>query len=130
MFAQDLTFRRHDQPVGVDPKADRAVRKRRRNTVAIAFKADQAGGRDTLAHLDEAVKRDRQRHQGCTLLSPDIGNGPGQRAMGGLMPQRDATLFQPVIQRGKIGKVRHALQHLMTGVADVLLDLTFLPPRR
>lgn len=46
------------------------------------------------------------------------------------MPQRDATLFQPVIQRGKIGKVRHALQHLMTGVADVLLDLTFLPPRR
>ena len=48
--------------------------------------------------------------------------------MCGLVPQRDATLFQPVIQRGKIGKVRHALQHLMTGVADVLLDLPFLPP--
>lgn len=96
----------------------------------IAFKADQAGGRDTLAHLDEAVIGDRQRHQCSTLLSPDIGIGPGQRAISGLMPLRDATLFQPVIQRGKIGKVRHALQHLMTGVADVLLDLTFLPPRR
>jgi len=57
----------------VDPKAQRPVRKGcegtvapvgprkpvARNAVAIAFKADQAGGRDALAQLDEAVKSHR-----------------------------------------------------------------------
>lgn len=95
-----------------------------RDAVAIAFKADQAGWRDALADLNEAVEGHRQGHQGRPFLSPDIGNGPGQRAMGRLMPQGDATLFQPVIQRSQVGEVRHALQHLMAGVADVLLDLT------
>ena len=40
------------------------------------------------------------------------------------------ALFQPRIQRSQIGEVWHALQHLMSGVADVLLDLAFLPSRR
>jgi hypothetical protein len=123
MFAQDVSLSCHDQPVGVDPKADRPVRKGCRDAVAIAFKADQAGWRDALADLNEAVKGHRQGHQGSPFRSPDIRDCSGQRAMGSLVPQRDATLLQPGVQRGKIRKVRHALQHLMAGVADVLLDL-------
>lgn len=53
---------------------------------------------------------------------------PGNvRSMGRLTPQLEATLFRPRIQRGKVGKVRHALQHLVTGVADIILDLPLLP---
>jgi hypothetical protein len=42
-------------------------------------------------------------------------------------PQLEAAIFQPGIQRGKVGEVRHTLQHLVAGIATVLLDL---PPRR
>ena len=37
MFAQDVALGRHDQPIRINPKADRAIGKRRRNTVAIAL---------------------------------------------------------------------------------------------
>ena len=49
MLAQDVALRRHDQPVGMDPQADRSVRKGCRNAVAIALEADQAGGRPSSA---------------------------------------------------------------------------------
>ena len=129
MLAQDAPLGRHDQPVGIDPQADRPVRKRRRDAVAIALKADQAGGRDALAQLDEAVKGDRQRHQGHLLFSPDIGDGAGLFAMSRLPPQFLATLLQPCIQRGKVREVWHALQHLVAGIPNVLLDLPLLPSR-
>jgi hypothetical protein len=47
--------------------------------------------------------------------------------MRGLPPQFEAAFFQPSIQRGKVGKARHSLQHLVAGIPDVLLDLAFLP---
>ena len=50
--------------------------------------------------------------------------------MRGLLPQLEASRFQPGIQRGKVWKVRHPLQHLVAGIPNVLLDLTFLPSRR
>ena len=50
--------------------------------------------------------------------------------MRGHPPQIEAALFQPSIQRGKVGEVRHALQHLMAGISNVLLDLPLLPSGR
>ena len=53
MFAQDIAlgrvtpkacFQHDDQSVGIDPQADRAVGKGRRNAIAIAFEADQTCG--------------------------------------------------------------------------------------
>jgi hypothetical protein len=57
-----------------------------------------------------------------------IGDGAGLFAMRGLLPQREATLLQPGIQRGKIWKVRHPMQHLVARIPNVLLDLPLLPP--
>ena len=62
MLAEDMPFGSDHQALRVDPQADRAVGERRRNAVAIAFEADQASGRDTLAMLDEPVEGRRQRH--------------------------------------------------------------------
>ena len=42
MFAQDLTLGGHDDPLGIDPDANRAVGKGCWDAIPIAFKADQA----------------------------------------------------------------------------------------
>ena len=130
MFAQDIALGCNDQPVGIDPQADGPVRKGRRDAVAIAFEADQAGGRDPFALLDEAVKRDRQCHQCGPFFGPDIGDRAGQRAMCSVAPQVLATLFQPGIQRGKVGKGRHSLQQLVARIPNVLLDSVPSPTLR
>lgn len=44
LFAQDIALGCYDQPVGIDPKADGATGKGRRNAVAIALEADQTCG--------------------------------------------------------------------------------------
>ena len=74
MFAQDVALGRHDRLIRIDPKADRAIRKRRWNAVANALEADQTCGRDTLAVLDKTIESRRQLHQGCPLFSPDVSN--------------------------------------------------------
>src|SRR5690606_25780151 len=67
--------------------------------------------------------------QCAPLLSPDIGDRARQRAVRGLLPQLHATLLQPGVHRGQVGKARHPLQDLMAGVLNVLLDLSLLPTR-
>jgi len=123
MFAQDVPLGGHNQTVRTDPQADRAIGERRGDTVAIAFEADQTGGRDALAQLDKAVKRHGQRPQRGLLFGPDIGDRAGLSAMRGLPPQLEAALFQPCIQRGKFWEAWHPLQHLMASVANVLPGL-------
>jgi len=85
--------------------------------------------RDALAQLNEAVKRHGQWHQGRLLFSPDIGDRAGLFAMRGLPPRLKAALFQPGVQCGEVRKVRHPLEHLVTGIPDILLDLPLLPAR-
>jgi hypothetical protein len=51
MFTQDIALSRHNQPVGIDPQADRSVGKRRRHAVETALKADQTSWRDALAQV-------------------------------------------------------------------------------
>jgi len=96
-----------------------------RNTPAIAVKADRTSRRYALAQLDKAVKGHGQRHQRCLFFGPHRRNRAGLFAMRGLPPQREAAPFQPAIQRGKVWELWHPLQHLVTGVAGVLFDLTF-----
>lgn len=56
MLAQDLSLGGHDDPVGIDPQAHRAVGEGGRDAVAVALEADQTGRRDALALLDEAIE--------------------------------------------------------------------------
>ena len=44
-----------------------------------------------------------------------------------LVPKFHAALFQPGIPRGKVEKVRHRLPKPVSGILNVLLNLTFLP---
>ena len=83
VLAQDLSLGGNDEPIRIDPQADGPVGEGRRHAVAIALEADQAGRRDALALLDEAVEGRRQRHQGGLLLGPDIGDGAGQNCRAG-----------------------------------------------
>jgi hypothetical protein len=129
VLADDLPLGRDDEPVGVDPQADRAVGERRRDTVAVPLEADQAGRRHPLALLDEAVKGRRRLHQGRLLPGPDLRDGPRQRAMRRAPPQLDAALLEPSVQCRQVGEVRHQLQDQVTRILHVLLDLSFLPPR-
>jgi hypothetical protein len=110
VLADDLPLGCDDEPVGVDPQADRAVGKRRRDAVAVPLEADQAGRRHPLALLDEAVKRRRCLHQGRLLQRPDLRDGPRQRAMRRALPQLDAALLEPGVQCRQVGEIRHQLQ--------------------
>src|SRR5690606_12877383 len=48
-------------------------------------------------------------------------------AMGCLRPELLAAAFQPVVQCFQRGKAGDRLRETMTGILDVLLDLTLLP---
>ena len=111
-------------------QADGAVRKAGRDRVAIALEGDQAGGRHPLAVFDKAIEGCGQRHQ-CGLLGfPDVGEAARQAAMRGLTPQCLAPVLKPHIQRIKIRKGWHHLPESVARIANVLLDLSFLPTRR
>ena len=56
MLTQDLTLRGDYQPVRINAQTDGTVRKCRRNAIAVAFKADQASGRHSLAQFDKAIE--------------------------------------------------------------------------
>jgi hypothetical protein len=81
MRTQDLPFGSNDEPIRIDPQGDRPVYKRCRHAVTVAFKGDEAGWRDTLALLDEAVERQWQRHERRPFISKDIGDRSRQRAV-------------------------------------------------
>ncbi len=56
-WPRDVSLGRRDKSVRIDRHADGTVGERRGNAIAIAFDADQAGGRDALAQ----ARRSRQR---------------------------------------------------------------------
>ena len=124
MLTENLPFCGHDKPIGVDPETDRPVGEGGRHAIAVALEADQAGGRDALALLDEAVEGRRQRHQRGLLLGPDVGEAPGQTAMRVLPPKLQASLLEPGIQRGEVREVRYRLPQARPRVLHVLLDLS------
>ncbi len=130
MFAQDLPFGGDNNPFGIDPQADRAVREGCRNAVTIAVEMDQAGRRHAFALLDQAVEGRRQRHQGRRFLGPHSGDGAGLSPMRDISPQFEASLFQPGIQCRKIGKARRRLPKPVSRILNILLDLPLLPTRR
>ena len=50
--------------------------------------------------------------------------------MRGLEPKGCTTVFKPLVQLFQILEDRHGLPQPVPGIANVLLDLTFLPARR
>jgi hypothetical protein len=74
VFADDLPFGGDDDPLGIDPNADRAIGEGRGHAVAIALQLDQARRRHALGVFDEAVERARNRHQVLRFFRPGIGD--------------------------------------------------------
>ena len=90
---------------------------------------DEAGRRDPLAVLDEAVERTARRHQAGNFVGVHISDGAGQDAMLDMLPLRDAALFQPRVQGINVGEAWHRLPQPPPRILNVLLDLSFLPTR-
>jgi hypothetical protein len=77
--------------------------------------------------LDKAIKGPPQRHQARHFLRPDVSDGARKATMHDLTPQRDTALLEPDVERIEVGEARHWLPQPMSGILDVLLDLTLLP---
>ena len=99
VLADDLAFGRDDESVGVDAQAHRPVCVRRRHAVAVALEVHEAGRRDALGVLDEAVEGPGAWHQEGPLLRPHVGDRSAQLAVRDLGPQRGASLLEPIVQR-------------------------------
>ena len=130
MLAQDPSLGGNDDPLGVDPDTHRPVGERGGHAVAVALEVDEAGRRDALGVLDEAVERPPQPHQAGDLSGLHGGDGAGQDAMLDLAPQLDAAPLEPAVQRRQIGEARQRLPQATARILDVLLDLALLPARR
>ena len=107
MLAQDLPFGSDDDPLRVDPQADRPVGEGSRHAVAVAFKVNETGRRYALGVLDEAVKRPRPIAMRLAISSAQTSAMvPGSDAMRDLPPLLDAAFLQPGIQCVQVGKGR------------------------
>jgi hypothetical protein len=80
--------------------------------------------------FDEAVEDTALRHQTADFVGMHIGHGTRQTAVLDMPPLRDAMFLQPDVQGIDIGEVRHWLPQSSPRILHVLLDLSFLPPRR
>ncbi len=127
VLADDHALCSNDDPIGIDPEADRTIGKRGRHAVAIALQMHQAGRGDPLGIFDKAIERTRCRHQSWRFFGPEVGNGAAHLAMGSLGPEFPASAFQPVVGRIQGGKARYGLPEPVSGILHVLLDLAFLP---
>ena len=128
MLAQDLAFSHDEDPLRVDPQADRAVRERGRHAVAVALEVHEARRGHALGLLDKAVKGSPQSHQARNLAGMRIGHAARNDAMHDLAPLGDALPFEPGIQAIEIREVRQWLPQAPAGILHVLLDLPLLPP--
>jgi hypothetical protein len=91
---------------------------------------DQAGGAGPDRLLDEPVEGTAKRHQAGAFLLVDL---PDRSILELGMPDSfcvgDALIFQPTIQLGQALRPRLGPKHLIPQIADLVLDLTLLPPR-
>ena len=130
MLAYDLAFCRDDQPIRIDPEADRSIGEGGRDAIAVPLQMDETGRRYPFGVFDKSIERPRDWHESLSLFCPDIGNGAAHLAMRCHCPECLATLFQPVIQGIQRGKARDGLPEPVASILDVLLDLPLLPARR
>jgi hypothetical protein len=128
MLAQDLPFCRHNNPLGIDPDAERTVGERGGDAVTVALKVDEADRRDPLGVLVEAVEGPPQRHRAADLGGMHIGHGARQATMLDIAPLRDALLLEPDVERIDVREARQSLPQSAPRIQYVLLDLSLLPP--
>jgi len=86
MLADDLPFGDDDDALWIHAQVDRSVGEGRWHAIAVALKMNEAGRRDALGVLDEAVERTRRLHQQRSLLRPDVRDRAGLGAMRDLGP--------------------------------------------
>ena len=95
VLTDDLPLRRDDDPLRVEPHADRPVGEGGRHAIAIALDVDQASRWDSLALLDEAIERSLRHHQARAFGSPDVGDGARKTSVQNSSPLFNTTLLQP-----------------------------------
>lgn len=130
MLAYDLAFCRDDQPIRIDPEADRSVGEGCWDAVAVPLQMHETGRRYPFGVFDKSIKASVDRHESSSLFCPDIHNGAAHLAVRCHRPECLATLFQPVIQGIQRGKAGNGLPEPVASILDILLDLPLLPARR
>ena len=77
--------------------------------------------------FDKAIEGRWRGHQLRLLFKPGVSNGTRQLWVMQILPEPQATLFQPDIERIQILEGWRTLPDPMPGVLNILLNLPLLP---
>ena len=128
VVGDDLVAQQHDDAFGMRAHQHRSAGGPRVDAVAIVIGHDQASAAGSDGLLDEPVEGAAQLHQACAFFLEHVPDGPiiELRVLGPL-GVGDALIFQPCIQFGEALHPRLGPEHLVTQIADLVLDLPLLP---
>ena len=126
----DAAILAHHDPIGVGVHLDRTTDCLSHHRVAVLVELHQAGLRHRRRLGMEAVERPGVAHQARALgleHLPDRAVAPLRMRMA--LGVADALLQQPGIQLRETGKMQPRLEEPLAHHVDLVLNLTFLPPR-
>ena len=130
MIGDDGIAQQHDDALGMGAHQHHPPGGARIDAVAIVIGHDQAGGAGPDGLLDEPVEGAAQLHQARAFFLEYV---PDRSILELWMLDAlcisDALIFQPRIQLGETLDPRLGPEHLVTQIADLVLDLTLLPTR-
>ena len=91
---------------------------------------DRTGGRGTHRLLHEAVERPAQLHQTCLFVLEHLPDRPVlELRVAGSPGVGDALILQPGVQLDQALHSRLRAEQQIAQIANLVLDLTLLPPR-
>src|SRR5205807_6102602 len=129
--ADELAVTPDNDAVGIGAQLGSAPRRLNRDAVAVVVEAHQAALRHRDLDLVEAVERARIGDQAGPLGLEDLPDGlVGLLGMHALPRLGEATRLQPGVELGIAGKVQPRRKQVLADIADLVLDLPFLPTRR
>lgn len=100
------------------------------DSIAVALQMHYAGWGDPFRIFDKPVERPGNGHESQRFFGPDVGNSAAHLTMWGLCPELLAAKLKPVVQVFQRWKAYDRLKETMTGILNILLDLSLLPAGR
>lgn len=130
MIRDNPVFEQHDDTARICAHQNRLSRRPGIDAVAVVIGHDQAGGAGPDGLLDESVEGRPHRHQCGPLLLKDF---PDRLVLELRMTRTlrvgNALIFQPGVQLIEARHPRFGPEHLVAQIANLVLDLPFLPAR-